>query len=84
MQKEREISFADVLNDSTVDDVLDNADEILENVEDLLESLSSQLMDSDEGSVSLWLNYLPRDGKIWPFTFTCLKNFIFLCLLRIF
>ena len=31
-------------------------------------------MDSDEGSVSLWLNYLPRDGKIWPFTFTRLKK----------
>lgn len=39
-----------VLDDSTMDDVLDNAEEILENVEDLLESLSSQLIASDEGN----------------------------------
>lgn len=42
-------TFNEVLDGSTVDDMLDNAEEILENVEDLLESLSSQLMDSDDG-----------------------------------
>ena len=39
----------DVLDESTMDDVLGNEDSILDNVEEMLDSIESQLMDSDDG-----------------------------------
>lgn len=58
--KKSDKPLVDVLADSTVDDVLDNAEEILDNVEDLLESLSSQLMDSGKVNKNVvLLNFAP-------------------------
>ncbi|XP_052214200.1 zinc finger CW-type PWWP domain protein 1-like isoform X2 [Dreissena polymorpha] len=42
------LSANEDLDETTIDDVLDNADEILDNVEEMLESIDSQLDDSED------------------------------------
>lgn len=44
-----QIDQTEYLDDSTVDDVLENTESLLDNVEEMLNSLDSQLDDSDEG-----------------------------------
>ncbi|WAR14605.1 hypothetical protein MAR_004710 [Mya arenaria] len=40
--------FNELLDETTMDEVLDNADSILDNVEDMLDSIDSDFIDSDE------------------------------------